>query len=340
MVAKIRACKQKNVVVMGGGTGTYTVLLALRRYNDLNLKAVVAMTDDGGSSGVLRDELGVLPPGDIRQCLVALSESPEIIRKLMNYRFESGGLRGHSFGNLFLSALEKVSGSFEKGIEEISKILKINGEVIPVTLDDVKLVMVLKNDAVFKGERNITPLEVIQPIGIKKYFIKPEPKLNPKAKQAILNADRVIIGPGNLYTSLIPLFLVPGISQALKKSKAEKILIVNLVTKFGQTDGFSIFDFVAEIEKYLGLGVIDIVVFNTQDPPEYLKKLYFRKEKSKPILYKARKRFYYEGKLFLGADLIDNDLIKQRKGDVLIKRNLIRHNPEKLGRFLIKIIKP
>jgi len=128
------AKKIKKVVVMGGGTGTYTVLTALRKYQDLKLQAIVAMTDDGGSSGVLRDELGVLPPGDIRQCLVALSESPLFIRKLMNYRFENGSLKGHSFGNIFLSALEKVSGSLDKAIDQLGKIINIKGEVIPIAL--------------------------------------------------------------------------------------------------------------------------------------------------------------------------------------------------------------
>jgi uncharacterized cofD-like protein len=330
--------KQKTVVVMGGGTGTFTVLSALRPYKHLNLKAVVAMTDDGGSSGVLRDELGVLPPGDIRQCLVALSESPAIIRRLMNYRFENGGLKGHSFGNVFLSALEKVTGSFDKGLEEIGEILKIHGEVIPATLDKISLVMVLKNGAALKGERVITPSEVIQPIGIKKYYVRPKAKAHDQAIKAILSAKAVVIGPGNLYTSLIPLSLIQGIPEALKKSKAKKILIVNLVTKFGQMDGFSIFDFTHEIEKYLGKGVIDVVLFNTQEPPDYLKHKYLRQEKSHPIIYHGKKRFSHEGKLFLGADLLDGKTLRQAKGDNLLRRNLIRHNPIKLGKELIQLI--
>jgi len=323
---------------MGGGTGTFTVLSALRQYPELNLQAVAAMTDDGGSSGVLRDELGVLPPGDIRQCLVALSESPETIRKLMNYRFENGGLKGHSFGNLFLSALERVTGSFEKAIDELVNILKIHGQVMPVTLDNVKLVMVLKNGAVLKGETRITPAEVIQPIGIKKYYVTPKTKINPKAQEAILKADAVIIGPGNLYTSVIPLFLIPGVNDALRQSRAEKILMVNLVTKFGQNDYFSIFDFTAEIEKFLGQGVLDTVVFNTQNPPDYLTQRYFRKEKSTPIIYQTPKKFKKDNKLFLGFDLLDGLLVSQDKSDTLQKRNLIRHNPGKLGKILRKII--
>ncbi len=337
---------------MGGGTGTYTVLSALKHFPDLNLKAIVAMTDDGGSSGVLRYELGVLPPGDIRQCLVALSEAPEIVRELFNYRFDNGSLKGHSFGNLFLSAFEKVLGSFDKSVQEISKIINIKGEIIPVTLDSVNLKMVLKNGAVMKGERNITPAEVIQPIGIKKFSIQPKPKLNPRAKKVILESDAIIIGPGNLYSSLIPLFLVPGVPEVLRKTKAKVILVVNLITKFGQTDGFSIFDFTREIERYLGAGIIDKVVFNTKMPKNNVLERYFRLEKSKPIIFRLNKKnlppgarrlggnsFVFDGKEFWGGDFVSNGLSHQTKSDVLLKRNLIRHHPEKLAKFLIKLIK-
>ncbi|MEW5805108.1 MAG: gluconeogenesis factor YvcK family protein [Patescibacteria group bacterium] len=342
---------RKSVVAMGGGTGTYAVLTALKKYPELDLKAVVAMTDDGGSTGVLRDELGVLPPGDIRQCLVALSEAPETVRELLNYRFDNGSLKGHSFGNLFLSALEKVSGSFEKGIAEISKIIRIKGEVIPVVLNSVKLAMVLKNGTVLEGERNITPSEFIQPIGIKKYYLKPKAKINPKAQKATLNAKAIIIGPGNLYTSIIPLFLVDGLKQTLKQSKAKKILIINLITKFGQTDNFSIFDFVAEIEKFLGKGIIDLAVFNTQEPQDQLIKRYFRLEKSKPIVFRLQKsnlpekarplsknRFVFNQIEFIGGNLIGNNIAEQSESDHLIKRNLIRHDYKKLGKFLSELI--
>lgn len=337
---------------MGGGTGTYTVLSALKRFSDFDLKAIVAMTDDGGSTGLLRNELGVLPPGDIRQCLVALSEAPEIVRELFNYRFDNGSLKGHSFGNLFLSAFEKVLGSFDKSVQEISKIIKLRGEIVPVTLDNVNLKMTLKNGAVLKGERNITPSEIIQPIGIKKFSIRPKPKLSPRAKKAILESDAIIIGPGNLYTSLIPLFLIPGASEVLKKTGAKIILVVNLITKFGQTGDFSVFDFTREIEKYLGSGVVDKIVFNTKMPKNNVLERYFRLEKSKPIIFRLNKKnlppsarrasknsFVFDGKEFFGGDLVSNGLNHQTRADVLQKRNLIRHHPEKLANLLIKLIK-
>lgn len=345
------ARKRKNIVVMGGGTGTFTVLSSLKAFPKFDLKAIVAMSDDGGSSGVLRDELGVLPPGDVRQCLVALSKSPELIRNLMNYRFETGGLRGHSFGNLFLSALEKVSGSFEQSLAEISKIINLEGEIIPVTLDSVNLKMTLRNGAILKGERHITPAEVIQPIGIKKFLILPKPKMNPRAQAAILSADAILIGPGNLFTSLVPLYLVPGINDALKRSSAKKIFLVNLVTKFGQTDRFSIFDFVREIEKYLGRGVLDQVVYNTSLPRDEVVSRYIKRERSKPVIFNGLKKnlpqesmfiskdhFFFDQKEFLGGDFVSNRVDRRRQGDPLVGRNLIRHNQVKLGRFLEKLI--
>lgn len=338
LFSMVKRIKHKRVVVMGGGTGVYTVLSALKHIPHFDLKAVVAMTDDGGSSGVLRDELGVLPPGDIRQCLVALSEAPEIIRKLMNYRFENGSMRGHSFGNVFLSALEKVTGSFEKSIEEIGTIIKIKGEIVPVTLDSGKLEMVLQNGAVLRGERSITPAEVIQAIGVKKFCIKPRPRLNPRVRRVLLEADAVIIGPGNLYTSLIPLFLVPGMPEALRRSPAKKIAIVNVMTKFGQTDGFDPFRFVQEIEKYIGKGTVDIAVCNRKKPVGPLLQRYFRKERSHPILLLGKAKQTVGRAVFWGGDFLDNGIHMQSKADTLLHRSLIRHSQKKLGTFLEKIV--
>ena len=322
---------------MGGGTGTYTVLSALREFPQLKLKAIVAMTDDGGSTGVLRDEMGVLPPGDIRQCLVALSEAPEMIRELMNYRFENSGLKGHSFGNLFLSALEKVTGSFEKSLDEISRIITIRGEIIPVTLDNVKLEMTLKNGAVLKGERVITPSEVIQPIGIKKYVAKPIPRMNPRAKKAILEADAVVIGPGNFYTSMIPLVLVPGIAQALARSRAKKILVANLMDKFGQTERFTPEDYMREFERFAGREVFDIVVCNQKVPSDKQLERYLRKERSRPVVLRTSHQQVIDNRLFVGSAFLDRALRMQKKSDTLLVRNLIRHDQKKLGRFLLKL---
>ena len=194
----------KKVVVMGGGTGSFTVLRGLKEY-PVDISAIVSMSDDGGSTGILRDELGVLPSGDIRQCLVALSESSQEMRELINYRFEEGSLKGHSFGNLLLSALEKTSGGFSKGVEEAMRILKVKGEVIPVTEDDVRLNAELRSGEVLCGETNIDNGNM-QDSGVRRVFYQKDARANPKAIDRIANADLIIIGPGSclLYTSPSP----------------------------------------------------------------------------------------------------------------------------------------
>ncbi|HLN19002.1 MAG TPA: gluconeogenesis factor YvcK family protein, partial [Patescibacteria group bacterium] len=177
----------KNVVTIGGGTGSFMLLSGLKKY-PINISAIVSMADDGGSTGVLRDELGVLPPGDVRQCLVALSDSSEIMRNLLNYRFENGGLKGHSFGNLFLSALEKISGDFNSGVEEAIKILNIKGKVIPVTNQDARLFIELGNGKILKGEDEINHAFDIEEKVFKKIYFYPKVKSNPQAIKSILEA--------------------------------------------------------------------------------------------------------------------------------------------------------
>jgi len=265
--------KNKNIVTIGGGTGSYTLLSGLKKY-PLNISAIVSMADDGGSTGVLRDELGVLPPGDIRQCLVALSDSTEMLRKLMGYRFEQGGLKGHTFGNIFLSALEKISGNFAKGVEEATEILDVSGEVIPVSEDQMRLHIELKNRKILKGENQLDHNEDIRSIGIKKVYLKPEVRAYQKAIERIKTADFIVIGPGDLYGSIIPNLLVKGLSEAIKKSKAKVILNCNLTNKRGQTENFSLEDYVSKIEEYIGEGRIDFVTFNRKKLPEKLIKKY------------------------------------------------------------------
>src|SRR5579872_1577986 len=187
----------KKIVVIGGGTGNFVVLKGLKKY-PLDLTAIVSMADDGGSTGILRDELGVLPPGDVRQCLVALSNSSRLMRSLMNYRFENGGLGGHSFGNLLLSALEKVTGSFEKAVEEVGKILSIRGKVIPVTTHQVRLKMILDSRKILEGEKEIYLSHEIDQ-GYKSIYLEPYPKANPRAIEEIINSDLTVVGPGGLH---------------------------------------------------------------------------------------------------------------------------------------------
>ena len=241
----------KNIVTIGGGTGSFVLLSGLKRH-PVNLSAIVSMADDGGSTGVLRDELGVLPPGDIRQCLVALSDSSDEMRQLMNYRFERGALKGHSFGNLLLGALEKINGGFLAGLKEAVKILNVKGEVIPVTADAVNLILDLKDGSTIKGEAAINRSSVLERIGIKRLYLRPRAHANAHAIKKIKEADIIIIGPGNFYCSIIPNLLVDGIADAIRISKATVILNCNLVNKNGHTERFTLDDYVDVINGYLG----------------------------------------------------------------------------------------
>lgn len=326
----------KNIITIGGGTGSFMLLTGLKNY-PVNLSAIVSMADDGGSTGVLRDELGVLPPGDVRQCLVALSESSETLRKLMNYRFEKGGLKGHSFGNIFLSALEKVSGNFEKGVEEASKILNIKGEVIPVTGKDTNLFMLLKNGKKLQGENEINHNFEIEKIGIRKIYLSPQANANKKALEKIREADLIVIGPGNYYCSILPNLLVKGIPEAIEKSKAKVVYNCNLVNKNGHTEKFDLDDYVNSINKYLGGNRIDFVTFNSKNPnPKLIRK--YEMHKDSLIKFDERKN---EKKKFqiIKADFLSKERVVFSKADkVASVRSFIRHDSEKLAKVIIKIL--
>src|SRR3989338_8374742 len=252
---------EQRVVCIGGGTGMPLVLRTLKNH-PVHLSAIVAMSDDGGSTGILRDEYGVAATGDVRRALVALSEPEGILKELFNYRFGKGGLEGHSFGNLFLTTLEKITGSFAQAVEEAAKILKIKGEVIPVTLDNTRLFAELENGQVLKCETNIDIPKHDGSLRIKKIWLDPKARVNPKAEDAIGVADLIIIGPGDLYSSLIPNLLVDGMAEAIRKSPAKKVYVANLMTKFGETHIFKAEDFIKEIEKYIA---IDFALFNKKN---------------------------------------------------------------------------
>lgn len=317
----------KKVVVIGGGTGNFTVLRGLKNYN-VDLSAVVSMADDGGSTGALRDELGVLPPGDVRQCLVALSNSSSMMRYLMNYRFEQGGLGGHSFGNLFLSALEKVTGSFEKAIEEVGKILFIKGKVIPVTIHQVRLKMVLKDHRVLEGEKEIYLSQDIDQ-GYSSIFLEPYAKANPRAIDEIMNADLVVIGPGGLHTSLIPNLLVDGVCSALIQSSAKKVFVVNLMNRKGQTTGYTVSAYLKEMERFIGKDIFDYIIVNSQKPEQHLIELYAQEGELVENDLPLDKRVYSLPML--------GEFKKQQQTD-LMHRSLIRHDSKKLAQRLMKIV--
>ncbi len=315
--------KNKKVVVIGGGTGSFMVLSALRNY-PVHLTSIVSMADNGGSTGRLRDQYGVLPPGDVRRALVALSDAPQTLRDLFNYRFSSGDLKEHNFGNIFLSTLEKMTGSFAEALRVVSQILNIKGSVIPVTLKDITLYAQLANGVVVKGETNIDKPKHNPELPIKKVWLSPQARINPKAKQAILTADLIVIGPGDLFTSIIPNFLVRGITTAIKKSRAKKVYVCNLMTKFGETHGFKACDFLNTIEDYLGKETLDYAIFNNKRPsPEILK------------------RYLEENSHFVDISKLD---FKRKKPQLILanlldRGSFVRHNPrKKLAKVLMSLI--
>ncbi len=254
------------IVVIGGGTGLATLLRGLKPYTN-NLTAVVSVADDGGSSGELRKNIGILPPGDIRNCLAALSNDEELVTQLFRYRFSSGaGLEGHSLGNLLITALTDITGSFEEAVAESGRVLAIEGRVLPATLHDVKLVadVTIKdkpNGVRVKGESQITMTKG----HVGKVWLEPDnPLAYPPTIQAILSADMIVIGPGSLYTSILPNLLVPDLADAVKASRAVKFYVTNVATQPGETDGFTAEDHIKTIEKHLGRKAFDMVLVNNQ----------------------------------------------------------------------------
>ncbi len=253
----------KKVVVIGGGSGLATLLRGLRDY-PLDITAVVTMTDDGASSGRLRKDLKILPPGDIRKCIAALSENETALTALFEYRFKNGvGLAGHSLGNLLISAMEDLSGNFERGIEEISNLLNIKGRVLPATLEDVNLKACFDNGKCVIGESNITRYGYDHKIT--KLELTQKTKTNPKVLTAIAEADVIFIGPGSLYTSILPNFLQEELLNAYKKTKGQKVFICNVSTERGETDSFTVSDHIEVLEKY-AVG-FDTVLVNSHNFP-------------------------------------------------------------------------
>jgi len=307
------------IVVIGGGTGAFTVLSGLRKY-PVELSAIVSMADDGGSTGVLREEFGILPPGDVRRVLVAMSHSDRLLSDLFNYRFEEGGLKGHTFGNIMLTALERVTGSFEDAVDEAGRILRVKGKVFPVTLDNVRLLAELEDGTVVRGETNIDIPRHDGRLRISKIWLEPQAQLNPKVVEAVEGADLVIIGPGDLYTSIVPNLLVSGMKEALKKSRAKKVYVTNLMTKWGETTGFTAADFLVVLEKHLGKRMLDYVVVNTKRP-------------------QSERAQHYEKE---NAEFVEPGNLPSHPipvfGDYLRNRGFVRQDPERLAKVLMSLI--
>lgn len=304
------------VVAIGGGTGLYTLLRGLRQY-DVDITSVVAMTDDGGSTGQLRAEFGLLPPGDIRRSIVALSESPEMMHELFQYRFDKGTLSGHSFGNLFIAALREITGSDERAIDEAARLLHVTGTVLPVTLDDRVLRAELEDGQLIEGERNIDLPKHDGKLRIRRLMLDRPANANPRVLEAIARADMIILGPGDLYGSILANLIVDGIVPAIASSRARVTYIVNLMTKHGETNGFAVHDFVRVMEEYLGEGAIDYVVFSELRPTERVLAAYAH-EQSAPV------RFERDAIRGFGAQFV--------RARLAAKGNLLRHDSGRLAK--------
>ncbi len=311
------------IVVIGGGTGSFTVLKGLKRYTH-ELTAIVSMFDSGGSTGKLRDELGYLPTGDVRRCILALApedSNTDLLRSLMSYRFEAGkGLNGHSMGNLLLTALKEITGDEVLAIERLSKLLGLKGKVLPVTIDNSQLNAVLENGEIIKGETNIDIPKHDGKLRINKVFIHPPANALIDAIDAIKNAEKIIIGPGDLFTSIIPNLLVKGISEAIKSSKAKKIFICNVMTKHGETNNFKASDFLKELENYLGENVIEIMLCNTELGSQDLLKKY-SEENAFPV----------------EIDFENLTKVKLVTEDLLNNSEIIRHDSMKLAKVILDL---
>jgi uncharacterized cofD-like protein len=331
---------RKKVVVIGGGTGTFTVLSGLKKYSDkIEISAVVSMMDSGGSNRIIRDEFGLLPTSDIRQCILALSSdnSDEILRKLFNYRYTQGtGISGMTFGNLFMAALTDIySGDQEKAIQETSKILDVSGQVIPVTLDSSQLVATYDNGIQVLGEHFIDePNEKTNYHRITNLEVFPKAKANKNALKAILGADLIILGPGDLYTSVLCDVVVDRVAESIRKSKAKKVFIMNLMTRFGQTDGFSASDHLAEMEKFLGGKVFDFCLVNKKDTIPAKAVAWYKKNDAAPV----KDDLGEDGKLkVVRGNYVSSKFYQKSASDKLV-RSLIRHDSKKVAKAIVDLL--
>lgn len=317
--------KGPKIVAIGGGTGLSTMLRGLKYYTS-NITAIVTVADDGGGSGDLREDLGILPPGDIRNCILALSDTEPLMEELLQYRFTDGRLKNQSFGNLFLAAMDGISTNFEEAVRKMSDVLAVTGKVMPVTLDNMKLKARLKNGEMVEGESNIPERVIESQSPIERIFIEPEEaRALDEAVEAIRDADAIILGPGSLFTSIIPNILVKDIANELLKSDAIKIYVSNIMTQSGETDGFDVADHIKAINNHVGGSIIDYVIANVEELDEDLNKRY-KKDHSEEVKINEEKI------RSLGTDIIRGNLVK------INEKGFVRHDSEELAAIVIETI--
>ncbi len=309
-----------HLVVLGGGTGLSVLLRGLKEYT-YHTTAIVAVTDEGGSSGRLREELGMPPPGDIRNCLVALADAEPLMEKLFQHRFKEGDtLAGHSLGNLLLAGLTEDLGDFRAAVSEASRVLAVRGQVLPATLDNITLAAVMEDGNVLHGETTIvasgTPIQRLS-------LVPGNPRALEEAVEAIEEAEAIIMGPGSLYTSIIPNLLVSQLAEAIREAAATRLFICNVMTQPGETDGYTAADHLKVLEDHAGSGLVDVALVNVETPPPELLRRY-REEGAYPVKVDER-RLHDMG-------------VKVEKSRVISKRNLVRHDPDRLARAILRLV--
>ncbi|HUO58689.1 MAG TPA: gluconeogenesis factor YvcK family protein [bacterium] len=317
---KTRLKRGPRIVAVGGGTGLPNVLSSLKHYTS-NLTAIVTVADDGGSSGRLRKDFGTPPPGDIRNCIVALSDQETLLNHLFQYRFKGhGDLKGHSFGNLFITVMKEITGDFGKAVEESSRVLSTRGTVMPVTFDEMNLQARLKNGKIITGESAIgqsrAPIEEVSLTGKKT-------KPNKEVLKAILEADAIVLGPGSLFTSIIPNLLVPEVPETIALSRAAKIYVCNVMTQQGETEYFTVSDHVKAILKHTGPNFIHYVVANKEKVPQKLLERYAA---------------YGQEPVVVDEPAVEELGVKLVKANLLHQEDFVRHSPEKLGKTIIRLL--
>jgi uncharacterized cofD-like protein len=319
--AASRLARGPRVVAVGGGNGLAALLRGLKTHTS-NLTAVVTMADDGGSSGLLRRDMGMPPPGDLRNCLVALADDESMMSQLFQYRFpDGGGLQGHSFGNLFMAALAEVTGDFERAVQESTHILKVRGRVLPSTLDDVVLHAQLEGGDQVSGESTITAAERLP----RRVWLTPEaPRALPQAVAALRRADLVVLGPGSLYTSIIPNLLIPEVRLAIKETRAWVVYVCNVMTQPGETDGYTAADHLDALHRHGLTGLVDVVLVNDAPVSADLVASY-RRFGARPVA--------------VDEDRLKAAGVKVARAQVAAESNVVRHDSERLAQALIRVVR-
>ena len=321
-LSRIPAGGGPHIVAIGGGTGLSTMLRGLKYYTH-NITAVVTMADDGGGSGVLRHDLGMPPPGDLRNCLEALADVEPIMEELLSYRFHDGSLAGQSFGNLFLAALDGISPSFETAVERMNQILAVKGKVLPVTADTVDIVAEFENGTSIRGESKISAFKRSQHCRIRRVRMEPkDPKPLKAALDAIARADVILLGPGSLYTSIIPNLLVPGIADAVAASPALRIYIANIMTQEGETEGYTLSEHLQALADHGRSGMIDLALGNSAIIPANIRERY-QTENAFPLMIDG-----------MAVRRMGVELICEPLSDIS-RHNHARHDPRKLKVHLL-----